>query len=50
MFNKVPNNNDATCVASIELYEVPNRNDSALVRNNVHITAMGAQQFSMVVT
>ena len=48
MLNKVPNKNDVRHVANIVLNEVPNSNDSRCVGNNVHLTAMGAQQFSMV--
>ena len=45
MLNEVPNNNDIMHVTSIMLNEVPNSND--VTWNNVHLTAMGAQQFSM---
>ena len=48
MLNKAPNNNDSTCVANIMLNEVPNSNDATYVVNNMHLSTMGAQQFSMV--
>ena len=48
MLKEVPNNNDVTCVANIMLNEAPNSNDATRVGNNMHLTAMGAQQFSMV--
>ena len=47
MLNKVPNNNDVTYVAYIVLNEVPNSNDATRIGNNVRLTAIGAQQFSM---
>ena len=47
MLNKVPNNNDVTCIANIMLNEAPNSNDTMGVVNNVCLTAVGAQQFSM---
>ena len=47
MLNKVPNNNDVTCIANIVLNKATNSNDVTCVGNNVHLTAMGAQQFSM---
>ena len=34
-------------MANMVLNEVPNSNDAMCVENNVHLTAMGAQQFSM---
>ena len=43
----MPNNNDVKCIANIVLNEVPNSNDSTRVGNNVHLTAVGTQQFSM---
>ena len=48
MFNEVPNNNNITHIANIVLSEVPNSNDATPVGNNVHLTAVGALQFSMV--
>ena len=47
MFNKVPNNNDVMYVANNVLNEAPNSNDAMHVGINVHLTAVGAQQFSM---
>ena len=47
VLNEVPNNNDITCVANIVLNEVPYSNDATRVGNNVRLTAMGAQHFSM---
>ena len=48
MLNKAPNNNDSMCVANIELNNVPNSNDAMCIVNNVSLTSMGTQQFSMV--
>ena len=48
MLNKVPNNSDFKRVANIVLNEAPNSNDATGVGNNVHLTAVSAQQFSMV--
>ena len=45
--NEAPNNNYVTCVANIALNEAPNKNDDTRVGNNVRLTAMGAQQFSV---
>ena len=45
MLNKVPNNNDVKRVANIVLNEAPNSNDATHIGNNVHLTAVGAQQF-----
>ena len=47
MFNKVPNNNDITCVENMVLNKAPNSNDTTHVANNVCLTTMEAQQFSM---
>ena len=47
MLNEAPNNNDVTHVANVMLNEAPNSNDTMHVENNMHITAMGTQQFSM---
>ena len=41
------NKNDVTRVANMVLNEAPNSYDAMRVGNNVHLTAMGAQQFSM---
>ena len=48
MLNEAPNNNDIKRVVNIVLNEAPNSNDTTHVRNNVHLTAVGAQQFSRV--
>ena len=45
--NKVPNSNDIICVAIIMFNEAPNSSDAVLIANNVHLTTMGAKQFSM---
>ena len=47
MLSEVPNNNDVTRIANMVLNEVPTSNDAMHVANNVHLTTMGAQQFSM---
>ena len=49
MLNEAPNNNVVTRIANIVLNEAPNSNDATRIGNNVHLTAMGAQQFSMAV-
>ena len=41
------NKNDVTRVANMVLNEAPNSYDAMRVGNNVRLTAMGAQQFSM---
>ena len=41
------NKNDVTRVANMELNKEPNSYDAMRVGNNVRLTAMGAQQFSM---
>ena len=43
----MPNNNDVTCVENMVLNEAPNSNDATRVVNNMHLTTMGAQQFSI---
>ena len=48
MLNEAPNNNDIKRIANIMLNEVPNCNDATCVGNNVRLTAVGAQKFSMV--
>ena len=48
MLNEVPNNNDVTHVANIVFDKAPNSNDAMCIVNNVCLTTMGAQQFSMV--
>ena len=47
MLNEVPNNKDVKRVANIVLNEAPNRNDATGIENNVHLTAVAAQQFLM---
>ena len=47
MLNEAPNNSDVKCIAKIVLNEVPNSNDATRIGNNVRLTALGAQQFSM---
>ena len=47
MLNKVPNNNDITYIANIVLNEAPNSSNAMCVVNNVCLTIMGAQLFSM---
>ena len=47
VLNKAPNSNDITCAANIVLNEVPNSNDTTRIANNVCLTTMCAQQFSM---
>ena len=46
MLNEVPNNNDDTHVENM-VNKAPNSNDATCVANNVCLTTMGAQQFSM---
>ena len=48
MSNEAPNNNDVKRVANIVLNKAPNSNDATHVGNNVHLTAVGPQQFLMV--
>ena len=47
MLKEAPNHNDITQVANIMLNEVPNSNDAMHLGNNVCLTALCAQQFSM---
>ena len=47
MLNKVHNKDDVMRIANIMLNEVPNSIDATCVGNNVHLTAVGAEQFSM---
>ena len=47
MLNEVPSNNDVTHVIYIVLNEVPNSNDVMCIANDVFLTTMGTQQFSM---
>ena len=48
MLNEAPSNNDIMHVATIVLSEAPNSNDVMHVGNNVCLSAMGTQQFSVV--
>ena len=48
MLNKAPNNNDISHVTNIVLNEVSNSNNAIHETNNLHLTTMGTQQFSMV--
>ena len=48
MLNEVPDNTDITRVANTILNEVPNSTDVICIVNDMHLTTMGAQQFSMV--
>ena len=43
----MPNNNDVKRIANIVLNEAPNCNDATHIANNVHLTAVGTQQFLM---
>ena len=47
MLNEVPNNNDNKHEANFVLNEAPHSNDATCVGNNVCLTAMDTQQFSM---
>ena len=47
MLNEAPNNNDVKRVANNVFNKVPNSNDATSIGINVHLTAVGAQQFSM---
>ena len=47
MLNEVSNNNYVTRIENM-VDEVPNNYDTMHVANNVRLTVMGAQQFSMV--
>ena len=47
MLNEVPNNNDATCIAQIVLGKAPNSNDAMRIGNDVRLTTMCIEQFSM---
>ena len=48
VLNKAPNNNDVKHVANNMLNEVPNSHDAVRIGINARLTAVGAQQFSMV--
>ena len=45
--NGTPNNQNVMHVANVMLNEVPNSNDAIYVANNVCLSAVGTQQFSM---
>ena len=47
MLNEAPNSNDVKHVANNMVNEVPNSNDAMCIGINVHLTVVGAQQFSM---
>ena len=47
MLNKASNNNDVKRVANIVLSEAPNCNDAMHAGNDVRLTVVGTQQFSM---
>ena len=48
MLNEAPINNDVKRLANIVLNEASNSKDATRVGNNVRLTAVGTQQFSMV--
>ena len=48
LLNKATNNNDVKHVENKVFNEAHNSNDAMRVSINVHLTAVGAQQFSMV--
>ena len=48
VLNEASNNNDVKRIANNVVDEAPNSNDATLVGINVRLTAVGAQQFSMV--
>ena len=43
----MPNKNDITHVANIVMNKAPNSNEATRVANNVRLTTMGTQQFSV---
>ena len=47
MLKKAPNNSDVKRVTNIMLNEAPNSIDAMRIGNNVRLTAIGTQQFSM---
>ena len=47
MLNETPNNNDIKRVANIVFNEALNSNNTTSVGNNVRLTTVGTQQFSM---
>ena len=48
MLNEVHDNTNITSVANVILNEVPNSTDATCIANDMYLTTMGAQQFSMV--
>ena len=48
MLNEAPNDDDIKRGANIVVNKVPNNNDATRIGNNVHLTVVYAQQFSMV--
>ena len=48
MLNEASSNNDIMRVANIVFNAAPNSNDAMCIGNNVRLTAMGTQQFSVV--
>ena len=48
MLYEVPNNN-VTRIANVVLNEAPNSHNTTHIGNNVRLTAMGAQHFSVAV-
>ena len=47
MLNEAPTNSDNMRAANIVLHMAPNSNNTMRVVNNVHLTTIGTQQFSM---
>ena len=47
VLNEASNNNDVKRVVNIVLNKAPNCNDATCIGNNVHLTAVGTQQFFM---
>ena len=47
MFNEAPDNNNIMRIANTVLNDVPNSNDATHKANDVRLTTMGAQQFTM---
>ena len=47
VLNEATNNNDVKCIVNIVSNEVPNSNNATHIGNNVRLTAVGTQQFSI---
>ena len=47
MLNEAPDSNDVKCIANIVLTEVPNSDDATHIGNNMRLTAVSTQQFSV---